>query len=89
MHAISLLARAKEEFMDRPLGGVFNVELTEIEWEKRMALAKVNWSTESYTLMEMRTALFKLKEKLNFVQGMTEASIDDRLALLGQLMDAK
>lgn len=86
MHAVSLLARADDELKDRPLGGIFSVLLTETDWEKRMAFAKPNWSTESYGLLDMRSALFHLKENLDYLKGLTEASIDDRLSLLAQLI---
>lgn len=87
MYAFQLLSRAREEFKDKPLGGIFNVELTEIDWVKRLELAKHNWSTEPYTFTDIHAALLRLKgkERLEYARGLTEASIDGRLAFLEQL----
>jgi hypothetical protein len=87
MHALALLGQTDTKFKDRPLGGVFNVELTEIDWVKRMARAQVNWSTEPYTLMDMRKGLTSLKDpkKVQYIPGIDKEAIDDLLKLLDQL----
>jgi hypothetical protein len=90
MHGLALLSQPRTEFQERPLGGVFNVELTQIDWVRRLSDAKVNWSTEPYDLKMMREALASLKapEKLQQIQIIiAESNIDDRIDLLNQLSE--
>ncbi|MBX3084980.1 MAG: caspase family protein [Anaerolineae bacterium] len=86
MHALPLLAHAREEFKDKPLGGVFHVELAESLWEDRVAEGKPFWSTEAYTVNQMRAALTELKDKpstLDFPQRIAVVC----LSLLDQLQE--
>jgi hypothetical protein len=88
MHALNLLTKAKVEFTERPLGGVFTVTLTEGDWVKRIVTGRLGWSTEPYDLNHFRECLVTLKtsERLRYVEGeITAQDVDLRIDLLDQM----
>jgi hypothetical protein len=88
MHAVGLLGKAKVEFKDRPLGGVFSVTLTESDWARRIGTGTTNWSTEPYDVGKMRESLVALKtpDKLRYVAAaLTTGDVDARIDLLHHL----
>jgi len=88
MHAVALLSKAKTEFKDRPLGGVFSVTLTDSDWVQRIATGRTSWSTEPYELGRMREYLASLKspDRMCFVAGcFTPADVDARMGHLSQM----
>jgi hypothetical protein len=84
-HALKLLSNAREEFAERPFGGIFCVELTEMDWIKRIKDAMPQWSTDEYDISKFRKSLLELKTRMKEIEEVDIKSIDDRLEFIEQI----
>ena len=82
MHSLAMLRDARSTFAERPLGGIFAVEMSEMDWVRRVTEATIAWSTDEYDIGKLRKGLAELKTKVDEMREFTAETIDDRLHLV-------
>jgi hypothetical protein len=87
MHGIAWLGNARHNFAERPFGGIFFVELTDLNWVRRVTNGMPDWSTESYDIGKLRKGLQELKMGTGVQDEFTDDEIADRINLLEQITE--